>query len=104
MLLTACASSPKAVPIAVHSDPLGSFTVMQVQYRDGNNSDWIYIGVTPVDINRSFNVSDAKAVTIRVMKEGFFEQTKTWEINEFNALVKSQGRVLWVPHLVKTSQ
>ncbi len=102
--LAACSSSPKQTPVAVHSDPLGAFTIMQVQYRDGTNSEWVYIGVTPVDINRAFDISNAKTVAIRVMKEGFFEQTKAWEIGEFNDLVKSQGQVLWVPHLVKSGQ
>ena len=103
-LIGGCSSAPKQIPVAVHSDPLGAFTVMQVQYRDGNSSEWAYIGVTPVDINRAFNVSSAKSVTMKVMKEGYFEQTKTWEIREFNDLVKSQGQVLWVPHLVKSGQ
>ena len=102
--LAACSSSPKQIPVAVHSDPLGAFTIMQVQFRDGSSSEWAYIGVTPVDINRAFNTGDAKSVTISVMKEGYFEQTKTWEIREFNDLVKSQGQVLWVPHLVKSGQ
>ena len=104
LLLAACSSSPKQIPVAVHSDPLGAFTVMQVQFRNGSSSEWAYIGITPVDINRAFNISDAKSVTIKVIKEGFFEQTKTWEIREFNDLVKSQGQVLWVPHLVKAGQ
>lgn len=104
LLLMACSSTPRQVPVSVHSDPLGAFTVIQVQYRDGNSSEWAYIGVTPVDINRSFNVSNAKTVTMKVMKEGYFEQTKTWEIGEFNELVRSQGRVLWVPHLVRSGQ
>lgn len=104
LTLAACSSSPKQIPVAVHSDPLGAFTIMQVQHRDGSSSEWAYIGITPVDINRTFNISNAKSVTIKVMKEGFFEQTKTWEIGEFNDLVKSQGQVLWVPHLVKSGQ
>ena len=104
LALGACSSAPKQIPVAVHSDPLGAFTVMQVQFSDGNSSEWAYIGITPVDINRSFNVSTAKSVTIKVIKEGYFEQTKTWEMREFNDLVKSQGQVLWVPHLVKTGQ
>lgn len=104
LTLAGCSSAPKQIPVAVHSDPLGAFTIMQVQYNDGNSSEWAYIGVTPVDINRTFNVSNAKSVSIRVMKEGYFEQTKTWEMREFNDLVRSQGQVLWVPHLVRAGQ
>ena len=77
---------------------------MQVHFHDGSSSEWAYIGVTPVDINRTFNIGQAKSVTMKVMKEGYFEQTKTWEIREFNELVRAQGQVLWVPHLVRSGQ
>lgn len=102
-LLTAgCASSPKTVPFTVQSDPLGAYVVFQTQ-AGSVQSDWVYLGNTPVTTTRNIDpdsIKDARSVALRVMKEGYFDQTKTWVGAEFLDEVEEKGRIYWNPRLV----
>ena len=100
-LALGCAST-RDVPMTVHSDPLGAIVLMQTGDEDGTQSDWIMLGNSPMQITRNFGTKSTTSVSLRVIKEGYFEQVKTWEIGDFLSENKEQGRVVWVPHLVES--
>lgn len=106
--LTGCASSVKTVPWKIQSDPLGAYVLYQVQRdkQDEQNSDWIYLGITPLDIRRSVLSTDLKradAFVIRVMKDGYLDQKKAWTGEKIVKEAKSKGAIFWNPRLVPSN-
>lgn len=101
LLLTACGSGKKNFAMNVMSDPLGAYALMQITYKDNENSDWIFLGPTPIDIQKQVNFKDAKTVSLRVIRSGFFEQTKTWKAKDFLKEHKSNKGITWVPNMVR---
>ena len=99
--IVGCGSSKRQVPISVLSDPLGAYALIQVEYKEQDNSDWIFLGPTPVTLNRTIKFEGATRVSIRVLKEGFFEQTKSWEAKKFLREYKDKNKVIWSPSLVQ---
>ena len=81
--LSACGSSKKNFSMKVHSDPLGAYALMQVKYKGNENSEWIFLGPTPVVADKSINLSGATSVSLKVIRPGFFEQVKSWSIRDF---------------------
>jgi hypothetical protein len=100
--LTLGCASTRDVPLTVHSDPLGALILMQTGYKDGTQSDWILLGNSPVQITRNISTKNATTISLRVIKEGYFEQIKAWNIDDFLKEHKQQDRILWVPHLVES--
>lgn len=104
-LTAGCASQPKTVPFTVQSDPLGAYVVFQTQ-AGSVQSDWVYLGNTPVTTTRNINpdaIKNAHSVALRVMKDGYFDQTKTWAGEEFLDEVEDKGRIYWNPRLVPST-
>ena len=100
-LALGCAST-RDIPLTVHSDPLGAIILMQTSYKDGTQSDWILLGNSPVQITRNISTKNVTTVSLRVIKEGYHEQVKAWNIDDFIDEHKQQDRILWVPHLVES--
>ena len=100
IMISACANSKK-VSINLQSDPLGAYGLMQVKYRGNENSDWIFLGPTPVNINKKIITKRATSVSLKVIRPGFYEQVKTWNINDFLKQHKKQKQIAWVPSMVK---
>ncbi len=105
VVLAGCAST-RVVPFTVQSDPLGAHVVYQVQSEvrgtEGTH-DWIYLGVTPVDIRReigSTQLRRADAFVLRVMKEGYLDQQRSWTGPEMLDELDSKKRVFCNPRLV----
>lgn len=101
LALLACGSNKRQVPISVLSDPLGAYAMIKVEYSKQDNSDWIFLGPTPVTLNRTIKFDGATRVSIKVIKEGFFEQTKSWEAKKFLREYKNKNKVIWTPSLVQ---
>lgn len=99
--IVGCGSSKRQVPISVLSDPLGAYALIQVEYKEQDNSDWIFLGPTPVTLNRTIKFEGATRVSIRVLKEGFFEQTKSWDAKKFLREYRDKNKVIWTPSLVQ---
>lgn len=104
-VLTGCAAT-KIVPFTVQSDPLGAHVLYQVQttVRDNKSTnEWVYLGLTPVDIRREVGKSQlrkADAFVLRVIKDGYLDQRKSWSGEELEEQIESKGRVFWNPRLV----
>ena len=101
VLISACGSSKKNYSLNVLSDPLGAYALMQVKYKQEPHSDWIFLGPTPIDINRPVNVENAIEVSLKVIRPGFHEQIKTWKAKDFYREHKDGKKILWVPNMVK---
>jgi len=99
--IVGCGSSKRQVPISVLSDPLGAYALIQVEYKKQDNSDWVFLGPTPVMLNRTIKLDGATRVSIRVIKDGFYDQTKTWEAKKFIREYKNNNKVIWSPSLVQ---
>jgi len=100
--IVGCGSTKKQVPISVLSDPLGAYAMIQVEYKKQDNSDWIFLGPTPVQLNRTIKLDGATRISLRVIKDGFYEQTKSWEAKKFlREYKKNNNKVIWSPSLVQ---
>lgn len=106
VLATGCAST-RNVPFNIQSDPLGAYVVFQIGNDAGAaQSDWVYLGNTPLVTTREYASNQLKrgnSIKIRVMKEGYFDQTKAWKGDELKAESRSEGRIFWNPRLVPSS-
>ena len=99
--LAACGPNKRDVLMKIHSDPLGAYALMQVKYKGNENSDWVFLGPTPVTLDKSINMSDAVEVSLKVIRPGFYEQTKSWKPKEFLKEHSKQNGILWVPNMVQ---
>ena len=99
--LAACGTNKRDVLMKIHSDPLGAYALMQVKYKGNENSDWVFLGPTPVTLDKSINMSDAVEVSLKVIRPGFYEQTKSWKPKEFLKEHSKQNGILWVPNMVQ---
>lgn len=101
-LLVGCGSvGRKDVPLAIYSDPLGAYGLLKVEYSDNRDSDWIFLGPTPIKISKSIDFEKAKNVTLRVIREDFQEQTKSWSAKDFIKMSKNGNKIFWSPAMVK---
>jgi len=109
VLAAGCAST-RMVPFTVQSDPLGAHVLYQVQTPvtgTAGSTDWIYLGLTPVDLHREVGKTQlrkADAFVLRVMKEGYLDQQKSWTADELLDELRDKGKVFWNPRLVRSSQ
>jgi len=101
LFISACGASKKNINLNLHSDPLGAYALMQVTYKGDENSDWIFLGPTPIDTDKMVLMKGATAVTFKVIKPGFYEQVKSWKAKDFLKEQKKNKSIVWVPNLVE---
>ena len=101
VVLTACGSSKRDIAMNVHSDPLGAYALMQVSYKNDDNSDWIFLGPTPIVIDKSIKFSGATSISLKVIRPGFYLLIKTRKAKEFKREHSRNKEINWVPSLVK---
>ncbi len=99
--VSACGSSKKNFAMKVHSDPLGAYALMQVKYKGDENPEWIFLGPTPIVVDKSIKLSGASSVSLKVIRPGFFEQVKSWSIKDFKKEYSRTKKISWVPSLVE---
>lgn len=100
LLLAACGSSKKNIALKVHSDPLGAYALMQVKYKGKEDSDWIFLGPTPVILDKKISFNGASTVSLKMIKPGYHEQVRTWSAKDFLKEYRQQKKISWVPALV----
>lgn len=108
VVVSGCASTIRTVPYKIQSDPLGAVVLYQIQadVEDERTYDWIYLGLTPLDIRRAVAQTDLKradAFVLRVMKDGYLEQRKSWTGEQLVKESRSKGAVFWNPLLVPSN-
>lgn len=101
IILTACGSNKRSFDMKVHSDPLGAYALMQIKYSGDEDSDWLFLGPTPVVIDKTVRFENAKTVTLKVIRPGFYEQVKSWKAKDFVKEHKKYNGISWVPIMVK---
>ena len=106
LLLTACSSSPKSVPIKVYTEPAGSYVIYRVDSGSETDSPWIYLGITPLESTLSYDkkIRKAKKISIKVMKEGYFDINKDWEPEKLKDELKERNMIFWNPGLVQQNR
>lgn len=100
-ILTACGNGKRNIAMNVQSDPLGAYLLMQVKYKGDENPEWIFLGPTPVVMEKEIKYEGATTVALKVIRPGFFEQTKTWKARDFAREYKKNKKIVWVPSMVK---
>jgi len=101
-IASGCASTT-TIPMKVQSDPLGAYVMMKHKGTGSTEADWIYLGNTPLTTQRRFHKDDlthSQVVVLRLMKEGYLEQTKEWHGEELREVEDGYGQLFWNPKLV----
>lgn len=101
LLLGACGANKKDISMKLHSDPLGAYALLQVKHEGNENADWIFLGPTPVITSKEIILEDASTISLKVVRPGFYEQVKTWEVKDFLREYKQNKEIVWVPNMVK---
>lgn len=104
-MTSGCASN-KNLPMKLQSDPLGAYVVIQ-KHSASSDSDWIYLGKTPLNIQRSIGKGKLKkgeSLRLRVMKDGYSDQVRDWDANAIEADLDQMGHLFWNPRLVPGKQ
>lgn len=97
LALTGC-SSKQAINFNVHTEPEGAHIVYQQ-----DNSQWIYLGVTPVNLIEEISGGD-NTITLKAMRCGYLEQAKEWSGEELQRESEEKGMIFWTPRLIKDTQ
>ncbi|NND00079.1 MAG: hypothetical protein HKN85_07855 [Gammaproteobacteria bacterium] len=101
LLISACGGNKKNISINLQSDPLGAYALMQVKYKGKEDSDWIFLGPTPIVVDKQLVMAGATSVSLKVIRPGFYEQVKSWKAKDFMKELKQQKEIVWVPNMVQ---
>lgn len=102
--MSGCATSMDPVPLKVFSDPQGGYVLMKVDQGNESDSPWIYLGTTPLETTYAFDknsVDSADKISFRILKEGYFDQTKDWSVEKFKEDAKNRNMIYWNPNLAE---
>ncbi|NOY16115.1 MAG: hypothetical protein GXP23_04100 [Gammaproteobacteria bacterium] len=103
LLLSACSSTPKVIPLKVYSEPAGAYVIYRIS-RTSTDAPWVYLGTTPLESALQLNSDMAKnssKLSVRVMKEGYFDIKKEWDAEKLKKESKQRKMLFWNPSLVE---
>ncbi len=102
--VTACGSL-QDVNFKVNSEPEGAHVILKMTSPEQERiPEWIYLGNTPfqgVRIVHDDVVTEGSKVTLKVMRAGYYDQTKEWSGESFIDEAEARGMIFWAPHLIK---
>lgn len=87
----------------VQSDPLGAYVLMKFRSKGDAESDWIFLGSTPLTTQRRFHkdhLEENQVLVLRLLKDGYVEQIKEWRGNELDNIRDDDAQLFWNPKLV----
>ena len=101
-LVSGCAER-KSVRFKVNSVPKGAHVLYQVK-GDGVpcRDNWIYLGNTPLTGVQHLSESqleEATKITLRVMHNGYHDQSREWDGESFWQEVEEKDVIFWTPAL-----
>ncbi len=105
-LLSAC-SSTRTVPFTVQSDPLGAQVMLKRKGEGNVQTDWVWLGNTPLTTQRQFSskyLDNEHSFVIQVMKDGYSTQKKEWSGKQIKNASKGDNRIFWSPKLIEVNQ
>ena len=106
VLLSACAST-RSVPFTVQSDPLGAQVMLKLKGEENLQTDWIYLGNTPLTTQRKVStkyMNEDHSFVVQVMKEGYSNQSKEWSGVQIEDASNGDNRIYWNPKLIELNQ
>ena len=101
-LLSACTET-KSVRFKINSVPKGAHVLYQV--KGGKlpcQDNWIYLGNTPLQGVQHFSESqleDTAKITLRVMHNGYHDQSREWDGESFWQEIEEKDVIFWTPEL-----
>ncbi len=104
LLFSSCSSAPKTVPLKVYSEPAGGYVIYRVDSNSDVDAPWVYLGTTPLESSLQIEkalAKDARKLSVRVMKEGYFDISKDWEPEKVKADIEERKMIFWNPSLVE---
>lgn len=105
-VLSSC-SSTQSINFKIHTDPEGSHVVYKISHTDAQAAtEWIYLGVTPYKGVTLFDddvLEDDDRISVKVMQNGYLDQVKEWNGEQFLEEYENQGIIFWTPHLVRSN-
>ncbi len=104
ILSSACTSAPKPLPLKVYSEPAGAYVVYRVDSTTAKDEPWIFIGTTPLESTLLIDseiARNAGKLSVRVMKEGYFDSKKEWDADKLKKEAKQRKMLFWNPNLVE---
>ena len=104
LLFSSCSSTPKTVPLKVYSEPAGGYVIYRVDSNSDVDAPWVYLGTTPLESSLQIEkalAKDARKLSVRVMKEGYFDISKDWEPEKVKADIEERKMIFWNPSLIE---
>ena len=104
LIFSSCSTAPKPVPIKVYSEPAGGYVIYRLDNEAEADAPWIYLGTTPLEstlVVESKVAKKTRKLSIRVMKEGYFDTSKDWETERVKEEYDQRKMLFWNPSLVK---
>ncbi len=103
LLSSACSSSPKVIPLKVYSEPAGAYVIYRVSSTAGD-VPWVYLGTTPLESALTVDRDMAKGaskLSVRVMKEGYFDLKKEWDADKLKKESKQRKMLFWNANMIE---
>lgn len=106
-LLSGCAGS-KSVRFKINSVPKGAHVLYQVQGGDMPcQGKWVYLGNTPLQGVQQFDegqLEGADKITLRIMHNGYHEQSREWDGKSFWQEIEEKDVIFWTPELFENQE
>ncbi|NLZ17327.1 MAG: hypothetical protein GX087_06295 [Desulfobulbaceae bacterium] len=104
LMLSACGSRVAPVRFKVNSEPEGAYVLYQVQGTEIECAGkWVYLGNTPLQGMYQFDrklLRNSDKISLRVMQQGYMDQTKEWTGASFYEESKGKGVIFWTPEMI----
>ena len=104
LVVSGCSSKTATVRFKVNSEPEGSHVLYQASGKDlPCGGQWIYLGNTPLRGVHQFSekqLENTGKITMKVMHEGYLDQTREWDGPSFWEEVEGRGVIFWTPELI----
>jgi|LGVF01.1.fsa_nt_gb hypothetical protein len=108
LVLSGCSSKKATVSFKVNSQPEGSHVLFKASGKDLPCSDkWIYLGNTPLRGVHQFSekqLENTGKITMKVMHDGYRDQTRQWDGPSFWEEAEGRGVIFWTPELIPSTR
>ncbi len=106
--ITGGCSSRQFINLNIHTEPEGSHLVYRIaKERTERESPWVYLGVTPftgVSLIEEGDLESGDKISFKVMRQGYLDQVKEWNGEQFLDEYEESGVIFWTPRLIKSNQ
>lgn len=107
LVVSGCSSKKATVNFKVNSEPEGSYVLYQALGKDlPCGGQWIYLGNTPLRGVHQFSekqLENTGKITMKVMHDGYRDQTREWDGPSFWEEAEGRGVIFWTPELIPST-